>query len=315
MPFGIDVFRFDQPFGQQVVVGLSWDILLAFTFVATLVFLVHFVIRDLLNPTEHTGGEASSEEVVESLKLEGVDEVHRFTATQRASHWIMAISVFLLMLSGFLIMNSEVTVRAVFGASWLLIHEVAAVVLMGYVVFHLGHVAYKGTWGAMWFGMRDVRDLWVRLQNFVGLTEDYPKQFKYPSAQKALHWAVTGTTLGLIVTGLVLLRRVRTPFWDPAREFTFLGVEFGLGTATVEGMGLVPWSFVLHDFLAVATLALVMGHIYFALRVREWAITKSMITGYVSVEAYVEKYSPESWAVGGEASTDGGTPEPDAEDE
>lgn len=316
MPYGIDVLRYEQSFGQQVIVGLSWDILLVFAFVAALTFLVHFVVRDLLNPTEHTPREReeSTEEIAQALETQGVAEVHRFSAAQRASHWIMAISVFLLMLSGFLIMNAEVTVKTVLGASWLLVHEVAAIVLIGYVFFHLGHVAYKGTWGEMWFGVSDAKDLWVRLLNFVGATEEYPKQFKYPSAQKLLHWAVTGATLGLVVTGLVLFRRVQTPLWGAAREFSFLGVRFGIGGSTVGEMGLVPWSFVLHDFLAVATLALVMGHVYFALRPREWAITRSMVTGTVSARAYAEKYSPTSWAVTGTASADGGEPPAD-EDE
>jgi cytochrome b subunit of formate dehydrogenase len=169
----------------------------------------------------------------------------------------------------------------------------------------------------MWFGRDDAADLWVRVQNFVGATEEYPKQFKYPSAQKLLHWSVTGATLGLILTGLVLLRRVQTPIWAATREFSVLGVEFGLGGATVGSMGLVPWSFVLHDFLAVAVLALVMGHVYFALRPREWAITRSMVTGTVPARAYAEKYSPSSWSVSGTASADGGEPveegEPDAD--
>jgi len=311
MPYGIDVLRYEQSFGQQVVVGLTWDVLLVFAFVAALVFLIHFVVRDLLNPTGHTprSGEESSEEIARSLEAQGVAEVRRFSAAQRASHWIMAIAVFLLMLSGFLIMNSSVTVKTVLGASWLLIHEVSAIVLIGYVLFHVGHVASKGTWGEMWFGRADAADLWVRLKNFVGATQEYPKQFKYPSAQKLLHWSVTGATLGLVLTGLVLLRRVQTPLWDAAREFSFLGVTFGLGGATAGEMGLVPWSFVLHDFLAVATLALVMGHVYFALRPREWAITRSMVTGTVSATAYAEKYSPTSWAVSGTASADGGEPE------
>lgn len=317
MPYGIDVLRYEESFGQQVVVGLSWDVLLVFAFVAALVFLIHFVVRDLLNPTGHTDrrGEESTEEIERTLEAQGVSEVHRFSAAQRASHWIMAISVFLLMLSGFLIMNADVTVRTVLGASWLLVHEVSAIVLIGYVVFHLGHVASKGTWDEMWFGRRDAEDLWVRFKNLVGATEEYPKQFKYPSAQKLLHWAVTGATLGLIVTGLVLLRRVQTPLWDAAREFSVLGIRFDIGGATVGEMGLVPWSFVLHDFLAVATLALVMGHVYFALRPREWAITRSMVTGTVSARAYAEKYSPKSWSVSANASPDGGDPDPTAPDE
>jgi len=310
MPYGIDILRYQQAFGQRVVVGLSWDILLVFAFVAAFVFLVHFVVRDLLNPTGHTPRESeeSTEEIERSLSAQGVEEIERFSATQRASHWIMAISIFLLMLSGFLIMNHAVTVKTVLGVAWITIHEVAAIVLIGYVLFHLGHVASKGTWSEMWFGRREMADLWVRFENLVGATEEYPKQFKYPSAQKLLHLAVTGAVLGLILTGLVLLRRVETPLWAAAREFSFLGVTFGLGGSSVSDMGLVPWSFVLHDFLAVGVLALVMGHVYFALRPQEWPITRSMVTGRISARAYAEKYSPTSWAVSGTATTDGGEP-------
>lgn len=317
MPFGIEVFRYTESFGRRVVVGLSWDVVLIFAFVAALTFLIHFVVRDLFNPAEHTPreGEGTTEEIADSLEAQGIEEVPRFTAAQRASHWIMAISVFLLMLSGFLIMNADVTVRTFLGVSWLVVHEVSAIVLIGYVIFHLGHVAWKGTWTEMWFGRRDAEDLWVRGKNLVGLADEYPRQFKYPSAQKLLHQGVTLATLGLIVTGLVLLRRVQTPLWDTTREFSFLGIEFGIGGTGLSSMGLVPWSFVIHDFLAVVLLALVMGHVYFAIRPNEWAITRSMVTGTVSARAYAEKYSPTSWSVHRAASADGGEPEVGDEDD
>lgn len=319
MAFGIDVFRTARRTGQEVVVGLSWDVLVLFALIASLTFLVHYVLRELLNPTEHTveGTEESKEEVEQNLRDQGVEEVKRFSVAQRASHWLMAISIFLLMISGFVIMNNDITVKTFLGLSWLDVHIWSALVLVGYVVFHVGHVAYKGTWSKMWFGLRDAKDLWVRFKNLIMLEESYPRQFEYPSAQKLLHWGVTGTTLGLIVTGLVLLRRVNLPpIWSATREFTFLGLTFDLGVGSA--MGLISWSFVLHDFLAVATVALVMGHIYFALRPNEWAITRSMITGTVDVDHYAEKYSPTSWTVGDddwdEPEGGGGEGEPVEED-
>ncbi|WP_049986971.1 cytochrome b/b6 domain-containing protein [Halobellus rufus] len=307
MPFGIDIFRYAQRAGREVIVGLSWDILLVFAFIGTLTFLVHYVLRELWNPTDHTSrpDDPSKSEVEQSLEEQGVDEIKRFSLAQRVSHWVMAISIFALMLSGFVIMNTEVTLRAVPGLSWLDVHIVSAVVLIGYVVFHVGHVAYKGTWSKMWFGVADAKDLWRRFTNLIGQTDEYPRQFEYPSAQKLLHWGVTGASLAVIVTGVVLVRRVSLePLWGPTREFSFLGLQFGLGTA--DAPGLIAWSFVFHDFFAVALLALVMGHVYFALRPNEWAITKSMITGRVAVEEYAEKYSPTSWQVGGSKATDGG---------
>jgi len=289
------------------VVGLSWDVLLVLAFVATLTFLVHYVLRELWNPTDHTDSRdgPTKEEVVESLEAQGVEEVNRFTLAQRASHWIMAIAVFALMLSGFIIMNTGVTVKVVAGLSWLDLHIVSAVVLIGYTLFHVGHVAYKGTWNKMWFGRAEARDLWTRFTNLIGRTDEYPRQFEYPSAQKLLHWAITGATLGVTITGLVLVRRVSLePLWSAAREFSFLGIEFGLGTA--DAIGLVGWSFVFHDFFAAGILALVMGHVYFALRPNEWAVTRSMITGTLPVREYAERYSPSSWQIGGERAADGG---------
>jgi cytochrome b subunit of formate dehydrogenase len=294
-----------------VIVGLSWDILLVFGLVATLTFLGHYILRELLNPTDHTDTDGPSKaEVEQNLEAQGVEEINRFTLAQRASHWVMAISIFALMLSGFIIMNADVTVKIIAGLSWLTVHIVSAIVLIGYVLFHLGHVAYKGTWGKMWIGTKEAKDLAVRLKNLFGLTETYPRQFEYPSAQKLLHWGVTGASLGVILTGFVLWRRVEElALWESTREFTFLGIEFGLGT--VDAPGLVAWSFVLHDFFAVGMLALVMGHIYFALRPNEWEITKSMITGRVTVEEYAEKYNPTSWQVGADKAADGGEPDSD----
>jgi len=315
MPFGIDLFRTTQRLGREVIVGLSWDMVYVFTALAALIFLVHYILRELWNPTAHTtdDGEPSKDEVEQSLQDQGIEEVSRFTLAQRASHWIMAVAVFALMLSGFIIMNTEVTLRAIPGLSWLTLHIVAAIVLIGYVLFHLGHIAYKGTWSKMWIGGADLRDLWRRFTNLIGLTDEYPRQFEYPSAQKFLHWGVTAATLGVIVTGLVLLRRVSLePLWSATREFSFLGVTFGLGTA--DAMGLVSWSFVLHDLAAIGLLALVMGHVYFALRPNEWGITKSMITGNVSVEHYAEKYAPSSWQVGATKASDGGQDADDPED-
>lgn len=308
MPFDINIIRYGIEHGERVIIGLTWQSLLIIAFLAAFTFLVHFIVREFLNPTGHTVGsdEISPEQVESELESQGIEEVNRFSFAQRASHWIMAISIFLLLLSGFLILHTEVTIKPLFGLTWLVVHEIGAIVLTGYVIFHIGHVAYKGTWDTMWFTFTDLKDQLTRLKNFFSLTDEYPRQFKYPGAQKILHWSITLATLGLIVTGLVLLRRVNfRPLWEATREFSLLGITFDMGTSA--RIGLVGWSFVLHDLFAMGIVALVMGHIYFATRPQEWTISKSMITGSVPVHDYAEKYSPESWPVGKEASADGGS--------
>lgn len=306
--FGLRVFRYERAAGQEVITGLSWDMLVLFTFISFFVFLVHFVVRDIVNPTHHTAreGEPTSSEVATTLKRKGVSEVERFTAAQRASHWIMAASIFLLMLSGFLMMNPNVTIQPLLGISWLDIHIIFSIVLIGYVVFHIGHVAYKGAWGAMLIGRREIEDLIARGKNLVGLSDEYPRQFEYPSAQKFLHLGVTTATFGVLLTGLVMTRRVAVPYlWGPVREFSFLGIHFGQGLGAPE-LGLVTWSFILHDLFAIMMVGLVLGHMYFALRPNEWGITRSMIVGSVTTETYAEKYAPSSWDIGAVSETDGG---------
>lgn len=312
---GFEIFRYDRAAGQEIVGGLSWDILVLFTFLAVFVFLIHFIVRDLINPADHSnpGDGPPPSEVEANLEAQNVEEVHRFTATQRASHWIMAAAVFLLMLSGFVLMNPNLTFHPPFGISWLDIHIVFSLVFIGYVIFHIAHVAYKGTWMAMWFGIREIKDLLVRFDHMIGRRDQYPRQFKYPSAQKLLHLGVTVVSFGVIITGLVMLRRVNVPgLWSETREFSFLGVHFGIGLGE-PGWGLVNWSFVLHDLFAILLVVLVLGHVYFALRPEEWGITKSMITGSVSRKTYAEKYSPSSWDIGedsGGSDGSGGGPDP-----
>lgn len=124
------MLRFARRAGSEVIVGLSWDALLVIGLIATLKFLGHYILRELLNPTDHTDSEGPSKaEVEQSLESQGVDEINRFSLAQRASHWVMAIATFALTLSGFIIMNNEVTVKIVAGLSWLTIYIVSSLVL------------------------------------------------------------------------------------------------------------------------------------------------------------------------------------------
>jgi hypothetical protein len=47
----------------------------------------------------------------------------------------------------------------------------------------------------------------------------------------------------------------------------------------------------------VGLIALIMAHIYFALRPEKFAITKSMVFGSISREHYLEHHDPQRWTV------------------
>jgi formate dehydrogenase subunit gamma len=55
--------------------------------------------------------------------------------------------------------------------------------------------------------------------------------------------------------------------------------------------------YVLHGLAGVGLIALIMAHIYFALRPEKLAITKSMIFGSISREHFLEEHDPQRWDV------------------
>jgi len=55
--------------------------------------------------------------------------------------------------------------------------------------------------------------------------------------------------------------------------------------------------YVLHGLAGVGLIALIMAHIYFALRPEKFVITKSMVFGTLPREYYLEHHDPERWAV------------------
>ena len=94
---------------------------------------------------------------------------------------------------------------------------------------------------------------------------------KYNMAQKLYHLAVAVLILCAIVTGLLMLRKIDTPFWkrDPTGSATRLGRHLCL-----------------HDLAAMALMTMIMIHIYFALRPDEWHLTRSMFRGWISRKEY-----------------------------
>ena len=65
--------------------------------------------------------------------------------------------------------------------------------------------------------------------------------------------------------------------------------------------------YVLHGLAGVSLIALVMVHVYFAVRREKLSITKSMLTGSMSREFYLEEHDPDRWVI--ESSTSSSTPQ------
>ncbi len=111
-----------------------------------------------------------------------------------------------------------------------------------------------------------------------------PRRFaKYPLENKLYHGAIIATGLSAILTGVFMLFRVRTGIL-PRNPYLFSDMTWGL-------------MYVLHGLAGVGLIALVMIHVYFAVRPEKLAITQSMIFGSMKREFYLEHYDPERWPV------------------
>ena len=64
---------------------------------------------------------------------------------------------------------------------------------------------------------------------------------------------------------------------------------------------IVP-AYVLHGLAGVGLIALIMVHVYFAIRPEKLVITKSMIVGTLAKDHYLEHHDPQRWVVAGGAS-------------
>jgi len=89
--------------------------------------------------------------------------------------------------------------------------------------------------------------------------------------------------LSVIVTGLFMMKRVRTPIFS-RNPYLFSDMTWG-------------WMYVLHGLAGVGFVALVTVHIYMAIRPEKFFITKSMIFGWMSREKYLEHHDPSRWPV------------------
>jgi cytochrome b subunit of formate dehydrogenase len=185
--------------------------------------------------------------------------IERHKAVDRIFHWVTAASVIALLATGLL---------PVVGLKfpWVTIHWCAGVVLTIAVLVHL---ARSLTW-------RKLRCMWIWLRDLRG-----ERAAKYTLAQKLMHHAMSLMVVTTIATGLPMLARVDTPFWE--RDPYLL-------SASTWGV-----IYVLHGLAALVTLTLTMIHIYFGLLPEKRAYLRSMLRGWMALDEVPPEHDPARW--------------------
>ena len=198
--------------------------------------------------------------------IEGGDQVHpghpvtvdRYTAGARINHWVTAISLVLLALSGLALFTPALYfLTGLFGGGqWTrTIHPWIGVVLFVsffglFVRFWRANLwkAEDGTWMAR---LRDVLG---------GHEENLPEVGKYNAGQKVVFWAMSLLIIVLIVSGFAI--------WD----------QYFAQYTTIDQK---RWAVLIHAMAAVTIICVWIVHVYAAIWVRGTinAMTKGRVTG------------------------------------
>ncbi len=264
--------RATNPWGQEIMVRASWDLLWLALFGSAVFLLIHQVLR---RRWIHKKAEVGS--------VEGLPEkVARHSLPSRLFHWSMAASMLVLLFTGFLpIVGIQF--------SWVTIHWWAGLVLIATVIFHIIHATVRWTFKEVWISLRDIRDWWTGMTEALGGSKAPGKPGKYPVDNKLYHAAIVLTSLGVIVTGILMMAQIDTPFFE--RD------TYTLSEGTV---GLV---FVVHGLSAIGLVALVIAHIYFAILPEKRWMTMSMFKGWIGRDKYAEYYDSDRWAISGDGAS------------
>jgi len=203
------------------------------------------------------------------------ERVLRHQLVDRLYHWLMAASVLTLMGTAFLPILG-------WKFEWVSVHWMTGVGLTLLVLIHIVRALIWQDWRAMMPDGADVRAGARSIRAALGGSGPAPgKPGKYKILQKLYHLAVAILVLAIIVSGLLMLLKIDTPFWK-RNPYWFDADTWG-----------VVYS--VHGFASMAMVTLVMIHIYFALRPDEWWLTRSMFRGTVSREEYAEHCDPSRW--------------------
>lgn len=288
-----------NPWGQEVLIGISWDLMWAAVIGGLAFISLHAVWIKWIAPAESEGSAGGSG----GAGLPA--QILRHATSERVFHWGMSAAMLVLLVTAFApVMGLQF--------AWVTVHWWAGVLLTLMIAYHIVHATFWQDFWAMWVSGADIKAGMAEVGHMVGRNgTEVPKAPKYPIDHKLFHHGAAVSGLAAIVTGIFMMLRLETPFWT-ANPYMLSDSAWGV-------------MYVVHGVSGVALIALVISHIYFAIRPEKWWITKSMIYGFISKEKYVQNFDPERWvipgaapqeervpagvgapSIGGEAASDGG---------
>jgi cytochrome b subunit of formate dehydrogenase len=210
----------------------------------------------------------------------------RANRNERVQHILLMVSFFVLVWTGFALKFPESWLF-----SWLahlegayawrsLIHRVAAVVLVGTCMVHIGYLFSRrgrGIIAALLPGVRDVREAWANILYLLGLRRDPPAFGRFNYVEKAEYWALVWGMFVMTVTGVLLWFENESLQWMP---------QWALDLATL-----------VHYYEAwLAFVAIIVWHVYQnVLNPDVYPMNWTWMTGMISEEQMRHEHAGE-WA-------------------
>jgi cytochrome b subunit of formate dehydrogenase len=260
-----------SPWGRTVPIHAAWGLIWVALIAGFFFMVVHALYVAFISP-RHVSGKI---DMAEAATVP--ERVPRHSLAARLFHWIMAVSMFALLITAFL---PKVGVKF----DWVTYHWIAGLLLSVSILFHIFHALFAMDFWSIWPDRTDVRDTVRRMQRFFGKPAPPAERFaKYPLENKLYHMVVMCAGLAVMITGLFMMKRVDSIF-TPRNPYLFSEMTWGM-------------LYILHGMAGVGFIALIMVHVYMGIRPEKLPITKSMIFGWMSKDFYLEEHDPKRWIV------------------
>lgn len=265
----MDLFQYaSNPWGQEVLVRISWSLFWLALGAGFLFVIGHLALR---------GRWKGKPAVVGGAELP--EKIERHGLAARLFHWVMALAMIVLLITGFL---PQIGIQF----PWLGLHWIFGLVLIVSIVFHMIHASFVLSFRSILVGPRDIRD-WLQglRHDLTGAGEPPAKAGKYPVDNKMFHHAATVAGLAAMITGVLMMYRIEDPIF-PRDPYLYSDSTWGI-------------IYVLHGLGGVALVGLTVTHIYFAILPEKRGMTRSMIKGWITRDEFAEHHDPQRWKVSG----------------
>ncbi len=214
--------------------------------------------------------------------------VLRMDFSQRAQHFVLALSFILLALTGFALKFPDSWISRLLGSDEGIRrggHRIAGIVILAVGAYHICYVTATRKGRRLIKDMaprpRDARDMTANARYLTGLGKEKPKFGRFGYAEKMEYWAVVWGTIIMGATGLMIWFKLTTTHWLP---------RWAIDVATT-----------FHYYEAIlACLAIVVWHLYHVIFDPDvYPLNRACMDGRVSEEWQAEEHALEERPING----------------